>query len=118
MKEKWDKELDDLRIKDVVKRWNKIEKIIGAEGTMLLKHTTDGCVEVCWLLPNDLVEDAIRLATSNEPPESGDQSTTNHQTFFTESLVLKIGDHVIKDSITSKLLTVYISAKLDHFSIM
>ena len=98
VKEKWNKKFDDLRIKDVVKRWDEIEKILKAEGIMLIKSISTGCVEICWLLPNDIVKDAIRLATSSQPRENGDQSATIHQAFLSESLSFQIGDVIIKES--------------------
>ena len=103
VKDKWNKEFDDLRIKDVVKRWGEIEKILEAEGTMLFKTITAGCVEICWLLPNDLVERAIYLATSIQFGEREDQSATNYQNFYSKSLSLKIGDIIITNIIKSKL---------------
>ena len=74
VKEKWDKNFDDLLIEDVVKRWREIEKKLSVEETMLLKSITAGCVEICWLLPNDLVEHAICSATNNRPGGDDDQS--------------------------------------------
>ena len=100
VKDKLNKEFDNLRIKDVVKRWGEIEKILEAEGSMLFKAITAGCVEICWLLPNDLVERAVYLATSIQ---FEDQSATNYQEFYFESLSLKIGDVIIKDTNRGKL---------------
>ena len=100
VKDKWNKEFDDLRIKDVVKRWGEIEKMLEAEGTMLFKAITAGCVEICWLLPNDLVERAVYLATRIQ---FEDQSATDYQEFYFESLSLKIGDVIVKDTIRGKL---------------
>ena len=85
VKEKWNKDFDDLTIKDIVKHWNEIEKKFNINETMLLKNITDGCVEVCWLLHNDLVQKALCSATSQ---------------IFPEVLYLKIGNFIIKDDIT------------------
>ena len=74
VKEKWKKNFDDLLIKDIVERWHEIEKKLNMEGTMLLKSIAPGCVEICWLLPNDLVECAICSATNNRPDGDDDQS--------------------------------------------
>ena len=104
VKEMWNKEFDDLLIRDIVKRWNEIEKLLEAEGKMLFKNITTGSVEICWLLPDDLVEHAVYLATfcSNQPVEHKDHSVNIYQEFFSESFFLKIGVVIIKDSITSE----------------
>ena len=85
VKVKWKKEFNDLIIKDIVKQWNEIEKTFDVKEAMLLKSITEGCVEICWLLPNDLVDHAKKLAT----PE-----------LFPEMLYLKIGKDFVKDDIT------------------
>ena len=104
VKEKWNKDFNDLIIKDVVERWNEIEKKFNVEETMLLKSITEGCVEVCWLLPNDLVEQVSCSVTNNQQDRhDDDQSGTGTQELFPEVLYLKIGNHVIKDDI-SKLI--------------
>ena len=104
VKEKWNKEFDDLLLRDIVKRWNEIEKLLEAEGKMLFKNITAGCVEICWLLPNDLVEHAVYVATfhSSQPVEHKGHSPNTYQEFLSGSLFLKIGLVIIKDSITSK----------------
>ena len=110
VKEKWDMEFDDLKIKDLVKRWNEIEKILEAEGSMLFNKITVGCVNICWLIPNDLVEHAVHLATKSLPVkhDDHDQSATENQEFYSKSLSLEIGDKVIiEDTITSKSLLRY-----------
>ena len=119
VKEKFKKDFDDLLIGDIAKRWNEIEKRLNVKETMLLKSITDGCVEICWLLRNDLVDHAIYSATSGhsvsqsgtqEEVEDDYQSVTqeavngNSQSvtreFFAEVLYFKIGDVVIKDDTT------------------
>ena len=102
VKEKWDKDFNDLTIKDVVKRWNEIEKKFKVEETMLLKSINKGCVEVCWLLPNHLVEHAhasCSVTNNHQDRHDDDQSGTGTQELFPEVLYLKIGDFVIKDDI-------------------
>ena len=85
VKEKWNKDFENLTIKDIVKHWNEIEKKFNVNETMLLKNITDGCVEVSWLLHKDLVQDALCSAASK---------------IFPEVLYLKIGNFVIKDDVT------------------
>ena len=106
VKEKWNKEFDDLRIKDIVKRWSEIEKMLEAQGTMLFKNIMAGCVEICWLLPNDLVEHAIYSTTSASQCSELEDQSTNYQEFYSDSelLSLQIGDVIIKDRDTSKFL--------------
>ena len=106
VKQKWNKNFDDLTIRDVVERWSEIEEKFNVEETMLLKSITKGCVEVCWLLRNDLVKHAIYSAT-NGRPISNDQSYS--QKLFPEVLFLEIGDVVIIGDSTSKLQSLYIS---------
>ena len=111
VKEKWKKNFNDLIVKDVVERWNEIEKKFKKEETMLLKSITEGCVEVCWLLPNHLVEDAICSATNNQPSRRDDDDQSDPgstQQLFPEMLYLKIGDIVIKDDFMSELNTKYV----------
>ena len=98
IKVKWKKELNDLTVKDIVKQWNEIEKRFNVEEAMLLQSIIEGCVEICWLLPNDLVEHAISSVTDNQPVKNDDQSTT--EASFPEVLYLKIGDTVMKGDIT------------------
>ena len=98
VKEKWNKDFNDLIIKDVVKRRDEIEKKFQVEETMLLKSINKGCVEVCWLLPNHLVEHASCSVTNyQQDRHDDDQSGTGTQELFPEVLYLKVGDHVIKD---------------------
>ena len=100
VKEKWNKDFNDLVIIDIVKRWNEIEKKLNVEETMLLKSINKGCVEVCWLLPNHLVEHAscsVTIYNNQQGRHDDDQSGTGTQELFPELLYLKIGDHVIKD---------------------
>ena len=101
VREKWNKDFDELLIKDIVNRWKQIEKLLNVEETMLLKKVTSGCVEICWLLRKDLVNHAICSVTKNQLVSHDDQSTT--QEFLPEVFSLKIGDVVIKDDNTGKL---------------
>ena len=116
VKEKYDKDFNDLLIEDIVKRWSEIEKKLDVEETMLVKSFTEGCVEICWLLPNYLVDHAIHSATNSyqvsqsttqeqvkddyhsEPAKDDGQSAT--QKLFAEVLYLKIGEVIIKDDTT------------------
>ena len=100
VEDKWNKNFNDLTIGDVVNRWSEIEKKFNVGETMLLENIADGCVEVSWLLRNDLVERAIYSATNGQPV-SNDQSYS--QKLFPEVLFLKIGDVVIIGDTTSKL---------------
>ena len=105
--EKWNKDFDDLIIKDVVKRWNELEKIFNVKETMILENITEGCVEICWLLPNNLVDHAVHSVTNNQQRRhDDDDDQSGAQDLFSEVLYLKIGDHVIKDDKASKLCNV------------
>ena len=112
VKGKWNKDFDNLTVKDIVEQWNEIEKKFNVEETMLLKSITKGCVEICWVIPNNLVKCAVDSATINQPVKHEDHSgiqppPVNHsgsstQKFFSEVLYLKIGDVIIKDDVISK----------------
>ena len=67
---------------------------------MLFESIIGGCVKVCWLLRNDLVDHAIYSATNGQPT-SNDQSYS--QKLFPEVLSLKIGGVVIISDSTCKL---------------
>ena len=98
VKVKCKKDFNEVTIKDIIKEWNDIEKKFNVEEAMLLQSITEGCVEICWLLPNDLVERAISSAANNQLAKCRDQSATEE--LFLEVLYLKIGDVVVKDDIT------------------
>ena len=112
IKDKWYKDFKDLIIEDIVKRWNELEKIFNVDETMLLKNITEGCAEICWLLPNHLVDHAVCSATNNQQDrhddDDNDQTVTGTQDLFSDMLYLKIGDHVIKDDKASKLYDVLV----------
>lgn len=96
----WDNNFHDLTIGDIVKHWNKVENLLNTKETMLLKSIEDGCVEICWLLPNQLVECAVYSTNNDHPPATYEGTDTEE--LFSEVLYLKIGDVMIKDDITSK----------------
>ena len=116
VKEKFEKDFDDLLIGDIVQRWNEIEKKLNVGETMLFKSITAGCIEICWLLPMDLVNHAIHSATSGHPVSQsatqkqveGDHKLVTQaplsatQELYAEILYLKIGEVVIKDDITGR----------------
>ena len=103
VKEKWNKDFNDLTVTDIVERWDDIEKKLNVKQTMLLESINEGCVEICWLLPDHLIQDAITLATSSQHQ----LSTGTQEELFPEMLYLEIGDAVIKDDIISKLCLKY-----------
>ena len=116
--EEWNKEFDNLRIKDVVRQWNEIEKIFGAEETILFKNITSDSDEICWLIPKDLVERVVSVTKTNQPVEDDDdQSANSYQEFYSETLSLKIGDTVIKDAVTSKLPLFKVPLNINKFII-
>ena len=88
VKEKWSKDFDDLTFEDIIKRWNELEKILNAEEKMLLKSINEGCVEITWLIPNDLVEQVSISLTNNQQSrhDDDDQSGTGTQELFPDML--------------------------------
>ena len=120
VKEKLKNNFDDLIVKDIVQRLEEIEKKFKVEETMLLKSINEGCVKICWLLPNDLVEQVSCLVINNQEgkPDDDDQSGTSTQELFPEVLYLEIGDLIIKDDISKLIfddlaknyLTIYVAS--------
>ena len=114
VKEKWNKNFDDLIIQDIVTRWAEVEKKLNVGETILLKSITAGCVEICWLLCDDLVDHAIRSATCSNPEDQSSphdkddelQQSLGIQELFPEVLYLKIGYYVILDKCTGKFVIV------------
>ena len=65
-KEKWNKNLNDITVNDLVNHWSEVEKIFNVEGpTVLLDSLINGSIEIHWLIPTELVED-IRQSISNQ----------------------------------------------------
>ena len=116
IREKWKKDFNELIVGDVVEQWNELERRFNVKGAMLLKSLTSGCVEICWLLPNNLVKQAKCSATKSQldrDDDDDDQSSISIQKLYPELSYLKIGDCVIKDDVfISKPL------KLCNYSIM
>ena len=114
IREKWNKDFNDLKVRDVVKHWNELERRFNVKEAMLLKSLTSGCVEIYWLLPNNLVEQAKCSATKSQQgrdDDNDDQSNISIQNLFPELFYLKVGDFVIKDDITSQLFSERISMR-------
>jgi len=66
IKEKWDKNLDEITVQDLVTHWYDVERIFDVqEPTVLLDRIVDGCVEIYWLVPAQIVEHAI-LSLNNQ----------------------------------------------------
>ena len=91
------KDFNDVTIGDVVKKWNEIEERFNVKESMLLESIAKGCVEICLLLPNGLVEHAISSAHKNQLAKRGDQLAIKE--LFPDLLYLKFGEVVMKDII-------------------
>ena len=91
------KDFNDVTIGDIVKKWNEIEERFKVKESMLLESIAKGCVEICLLLPNGLVEHAISSANKNQPAKRGDQLAIEE--LFPDVLYLKFGGVVMKDII-------------------
>ena len=105
VKQKWKKDINDVTVKDVIEIGYEIEKKFNLKETILLKSITEGCVEICWLLPNHLVEHTIYSVTSNQPSRPDDDDPGSTQQLFPGML---IGDNVMKDDFISELSTKYV----------
>ena len=83
IEQKWDKSLDAVTVKDLVTKWSKMEEVFNIkEPTLVLQKVVDGCVEIHWLIPTQLV-DHVSSAVFNARHE------------ITSNLYLKIDGHVI-----------------------
>ena len=84
VKQKWEKEYDDVTIKDIIGEWNRLEKIFDVEEpTLLLDRVIEGSIEFHWLIPTELVSHARYSAFKNW-----------HK--LDDILYLDICDHIIK----------------------
>ena len=85
IKQKWDKEFEEVTLKDVIRQWEKLEKIFDTEdSTLLLERVIKSSVQFFWLIPSELVSHARYSLFTNW-----------HQ--LGDILYLEICDHVIKD---------------------
>ena len=84
-KEKWNKDLNDVTVNDLVNHWSEVEKIFNVEEpTILFDSLVNGCIEIYWLIPTELVEHTR-------------QSVGNHISIMLrcDILYFDIGGHVI-----------------------
>ena len=101
IRQKYDKDFSSITVKEIVDKWQDIEKKFNVQGCLLIKTIADGCIEIHWLLHSDLFKHAIRAicaicaTVSNQPYKHGDQSTTDQ--LFPDVLYLKIGSVVVKN---------------------
>ena len=83
-KEKWNKDLNDVTVNDLVNHWSEVEKIFNVEEpTVLLDKVINGSIEIHWLIPTELVEHTC-------------QSVGNHISMMLrcDILYIDIGGHV------------------------
>ena len=65
VKEKWNKNLHDITVNDLVNHWSEVEKIFNVEGpTVLLDSLINGSIEIHWLIPTELVEHIYQSISS------------------------------------------------------
>ena len=66
VKERWNKDLNDVTVNDLVNHWSEIENIFDVEEpTVLLEKVINGSIEIYWLIPTELV-DHIRHSVNNQ----------------------------------------------------
>ena len=86
VKQKWNKEFEEVTLKDVIDHWDKLEKVFGVEEpALLLECVINSSVWFHWLIPSELVCHARYSAFNNW-----------HQ--LDDIFYLDICGHVIKDS--------------------
>jgi len=85
VKDKWNKDFEDITVKDITKHWSKLQKIFDVEDLeLLLENLIKGSIEFQWLIPIELMCH-VRYSALRNWHELKDVS------------YLCIGDHVIKD---------------------
>ena len=83
VEQKWERSLDEVTVQDLVTHWSNMERLFNVkEPTLLLRKVVDGCVEIHWLIPTQLV-DHVSSAVFN----------ARHT--VTSIISLKINGHVI-----------------------
>ena len=64
-KEKWNKNLNDITVNDLVNHWSEVEKIFNVEEpTVLLDSIISGSVEIHWLIPTELIDHILQSISS------------------------------------------------------
>ena len=57
VEQKLNRSLDEVTVQDLVTHWSNMEKLFDVkEPTLLLSKVVDGCVEIHWLIPTQLVD--------------------------------------------------------------
>ncbi|XP_065910032.1 uncharacterized protein [Dysidea avara] len=85
VKDKWNKDFEDITVKDIAKRWSNLLKIFDVKDLeVLLDNLIKGSIEFHWLIPLELMSH-VRYSAFRNWYELKDVS------------YLSIGDHVIKD---------------------
>ena len=100
IKEKFNRDESEVTMNEVIDHCSKIEQVLCESQEALFScYLTAGCIEIFWLLPNDLVEQAIYICSTlnSHSSKSCDLPTTDLQQLFSEISYFKIGDVVIKD---------------------
>ena len=103
VRERWNKNIEDITLEDVAKHWSKLQSIFDVDDLeLLLENVIKGSIEIVWLIPVELASHA-RLSAFKNWCDLEDVS------------YLSIGDHVIKNdqlefteehiSITTGILT-------------
>ena len=56
VQQKWNKNLDEVTVKDLVSHWSQMEEVFGGKEPSLLLHCVlDGCVEIHWYISTELM---------------------------------------------------------------
>ena len=88
-KEKWNKNLNDVTVNDLVNHWSEVEQIFNVqEPTVLLDRVINGSIEIHWLIPTELVEHTQQSISNH---------ISNHISIMIKCDILyfDIGGHVI-----------------------
>ena len=88
-KKKWNKNLNDVTVNDLVNHWSEVEQIFSVqEPTVLLDRVINGSIEIHWLIPTELVEHTQQSISNH---------ISNHISIMIKCDILyfDIGGHVI-----------------------
>ncbi|XP_065909082.1 uncharacterized protein [Dysidea avara] len=92
IKEKWNKNLDEITVQDLVTHWSDVERKFDVqEPTVLLDRVVEGCLVIHWLVPINIIEHVVL--------------SLNDQLYvLPDSLYFDVGGIVIKQDVSTALL--------------
>ena len=66
VRERWNKNIEDITLEDVAKHWSKLQSIFYVDDLeLLLENVIKGSIEIVWLIPVELASHARLSAFKN-----------------------------------------------------